>query len=181
MFRIIFLNSLCVQIRFLDSWTIFFGLFLRVDFFGPFGTTICSTLGALACSRTLYLTLIGLVSCAFGSYLNCYSKIRLTGSGSFGQALLVHDRLILHLGEQPGLLRTHRYSSCSGPSVFPRHEPAVNSPLMCLAIVEEPMQLGGAHLTPEEQEQCLREGRGVYCTQKGHFLANCPLKGAAFQ
>lgn len=46
---------------------------------------------------------------------------------------------------------------------------------------EEPMQLGRAKLTPEERQRRLREGRCIYCSQKGHFVASCPVKDQAHQ
>lgn len=42
---------------------------------------------------------------------------------------------------------------------------------------EEPMQLGRAWLSPEEMEKRFRQGRCIYCSQLGHFIARCPLKG----
>lgn len=46
---------------------------------------------------------------------------------------------------------------------------------------EEPMQLGRAKLTPEERQRRLREGRCIYCSQRGHFVARCPVKDQAHQ
>ena len=40
----------------------------------------------------------------------------------------------------------------------------------------EPMQIGRAHLTPQEVEQRRREGRCLYCGKKGHMVAQCPTK-----
>ncbi|KAI4901307.1 hypothetical protein NFI96_004115 [Prochilodus magdalenae] len=40
----------------------------------------------------------------------------------------------------------------------------------------EPMQIGRAHLTPQEVEQRRREGRCLYCGKKGHMVAQCPAK-----
>lgn len=46
---------------------------------------------------------------------------------------------------------------------------------------EEPMQLGRTRLTPEERQRRLRDGRCIYCGQRGHLIASCPLKDQAHQ
>ncbi len=38
----------------------------------------------------------------------------------------------------------------------------------------EPMQLGRAHLTPEERSRRVSSRECLYCGQKGHFIASCP-------
>lgn len=38
--------------------------------------------------------------------------------------------------------------------------------------------MGRAWLTPEERQRRIREGRCIYCSQLGHFITRCPLKGA---
>ncbi|KAI4879275.1 hypothetical protein NFI96_004802 [Prochilodus magdalenae] len=43
-------------------------------------------------------------------------------------------------------------------------------------VAPQPMQIGCAHLTPQEVEQCRREGRCMYCGRKGHKVAQCPTK-----
>lgn len=55
--------------------------------------------------------------------------------------------------------------------------PGLPSPL------EEPMQLGRARLTPEERHRRRLAGECLYCGEKGHFLATCPIrpKGQAHQ
>ena len=46
---------------------------------------------------------------------------------------------------------------------------------------EEPMQIGRTRLTPEERQRRLREGRCIYCGQRGHLIASCPVKDRAHQ
>ncbi|KAI3360553.1 hypothetical protein L3Q82_002431 [Scortum barcoo] len=41
---------------------------------------------------------------------------------------------------------------------------------------EEPMQVGGAHLSPEERNRRLRAGECVYCGRTGHSLPACPRR-----
>lgn len=41
---------------------------------------------------------------------------------------------------------------------------------------EEPMQLGQAHLSPEERERRFRSGGCLYCGQLGHRMAVCPVR-----
>uniref|UniRef100_A0A8C5DKJ9 Retrotransposon gag domain-containing protein n=1 Tax=Gouania willdenowi TaxID=441366 RepID=A0A8C5DKJ9_GOUWI len=40
----------------------------------------------------------------------------------------------------------------------------------------EPMQLGRAHLTPEELQRRRQAGEYLYCGKSGHFLASCPTR-----
>uniref|UniRef100_A0A8C5ERN7 CCHC-type domain-containing protein n=1 Tax=Gouania willdenowi TaxID=441366 RepID=A0A8C5ERN7_GOUWI len=40
----------------------------------------------------------------------------------------------------------------------------------------EPMQLGRAHLTPEELQRRRQAGECLYCGKSGHFLASCPTR-----
>lgn len=47
------------------------------------------------------------------------------------------------------------------------------------AVQEEPMQLGRTRLDPEERRRRMQEGRCVYCSQLGHFIASCPVKDRA--
>lgn len=64
----------------------------------------------------------------------------------------------------------------SASSVSPGLDnPVVNAP--------EPMQLGRAHLTPEERQRRRQCGECLYCGKVGHFLASCPIrpKGGAHQ
>uniref|UniRef100_A0AAQ4PPB8 ribonuclease H n=1 Tax=Gasterosteus aculeatus aculeatus TaxID=481459 RepID=A0AAQ4PPB8_GASAC len=44
---------------------------------------------------------------------------------------------------------------------------------------EEPMQLGRTKLSPEERQRRVREGRCLYCGQRGHYLSNCPVRDQA--
>lgn len=41
---------------------------------------------------------------------------------------------------------------------------------------EEPMQLGRAHLTPDERRRRRRTGMCLYCGQPGHHIATCPSR-----
>lgn len=41
---------------------------------------------------------------------------------------------------------------------------------------EEPMQLGGAHLSASERFRRQRSGLCLYCGQEGHFISTCPLR-----
>jgi len=40
----------------------------------------------------------------------------------------------------------------------------------------EPMQLGRAHLSPEERQRRVRLGACLYCGEPGHRLATCPVR-----
>lgn len=62
----------------------------------------------------------------------------------------------------------------------PRYQPAADSH-PASSTGEEPMQLGRTRLSQEERQRRLQEGRCIYCGQKGHFLARCPVKGRAPQ
>ena len=45
---------------------------------------------------------------------------------------------------------------------------------------DEPMNLGGAHLSPEERQRRLRGGLCLYCGQRDHLRSACPwLQGKA--
>lgn len=41
----------------------------------------------------------------------------------------------------------------------------------------EPMQIGRTRLTPEERQRRFRDKVCLYCGGKGHFVANCPVRG----
>lgn len=41
---------------------------------------------------------------------------------------------------------------------------------------EEPMQLGRAHLTPDERQRRQRSGLCIYCGQAGHYISTCPQR-----
>lgn len=78
-------------------------------------------------------------------------------------------------------------SSHKGPSQPPGcppwrpspHTAPASPPPASSANSEEPMQLGRTSLSPEERQRRLREGRCIYCGQKGHFLSSCPVKDGA--
>lgn len=40
------------------------------------------------------------------------------------------------------------------------------------------MQLGRAHLNPEERQRRLNSRSCLYCGQLGHFLSTCPVRPA---
>lgn len=40
---------------------------------------------------------------------------------------------------------------------------------------KEPMQLGGARLSPTERQRRVK-GLCIYCGQAGHFLSTCPIR-----
>lgn len=42
---------------------------------------------------------------------------------------------------------------------------------------EEPMQLGRAHLDPQERQRRMAKRLCIYCGEAGHFIASCPQSG----
>ncbi|KAK7933591.1 hypothetical protein WMY93_004487 [Mugilogobius chulae] len=80
--------------------------------------------------------------------------------------------------------RTGR-SSALVPSFQPRFSshPECPSPVQEFASTapqppssEEPMQLGGMRLSPEERQRRLRQGLCLYCGELGHVLRSCPTR-----
>ena len=74
----------------------------------------------------------------------------------------------------------------SFPPVHPSSPPVppvAQGPNNSAINIPEPMQLGRAHLTPEERQRRRQSGECLYCGKSGHFLATCPIrpKGRAHQ
>lgn len=62
------------------------------------------------------------------------------------------------------------------PSVFRSHTQPTSRPSLPPAAKEEAMQLGRAHLSPEERLHQITAGECLYCGHPGHFLASCPRR-----
>lgn len=69
----------------------------------------------------------------------------------------------------------HQSPRGRSPSLWRRSSP----PKTSSTSAGEPMQVGRTHLSPEERQRRLAEGRCIYCRQIGHFIATCPLRDSA--
>uniref|UniRef100_A0A8C6P718 CCHC-type domain-containing protein n=1 Tax=Nothobranchius furzeri TaxID=105023 RepID=A0A8C6P718_NOTFU len=72
--------------------------------------------------------------------------------------------------------RWRRGAANSGPSWHASApESSLNVSSASPSSSEEPMEIGRAHLSPEEHQCCFREGLCLYCGQLGHQVSNCPV------
>ena len=60
-------------------------------------------------------------------------------------------------------------------SYVPTSSPVLSSSSEALP-AEEPMQLGRAHLTPDERLRRQKSGLCIYCGQAGHYISTCPQR-----
>lgn len=78
-------------------------------------------------------------------------------------------------------LRERRRERSSQPFATRPFDPSSSAPRQPLPALSrtpagpKPMQLGRACLTREEQSRRMSSRECLYCGQKGHFIASCPL------
>ncbi|KAJ7985058.1 hypothetical protein DPEC_G00361200 [Dallia pectoralis] len=58
-------------------------------------------------------------------------------------------------------------------------EKSRDPPTLAEACTSEPMQIGRAQLTTEERQRRMISRSCLYCGERGHYIAGCPLKGRA--
>lgn len=93
-----------------------------------------------------------------------------------------HDRERLRgSSDREDRYRWRQYGTATPPVSTPSRPPPPNPGMGPSSSQQEPMQLGRAHLSPEERLRRQRGGLCLYCGGSGHFLAQCPVKAQAHQ